>query len=338
MTRRIPQLHQAVPAAYVEMNRADAEREGLKKGDRVKVVSRRGSLELTVEVDGRGRPPRGTRVRAVLRRVVPREPPHAGRDGQHQQAAGLQEMRGSPGARLAALLGVLALGAPAACGRGSPAPAVARSTGERANGRAYDGAPPTIPHDASIGTCVTCHDGDGTVIDGVGIAPAVAARRRRRGWQHATVPPVSRASTRAIAARRLALHRPSTGGVARATRHARRTADDSSHPATARTVRRLPCRSGRARGDPHDASRAHTVPPVSRARRASTVLTAEAIEQRNMAFFPRVLAAQVGTVVELMEGDRDRCLRAGADAYLSKPFSRHGLLDAIESVLTAFPL
>jgi nitrate reductase NapA len=60
MTQRIPQLHQAVPNAYVEMNRADAEREGLKKGDRVKVASRRGTLELTVEVDGRGRPPRGT--------------------------------------------------------------------------------------------------------------------------------------------------------------------------------------------------------------------------------------------------------------------------------------
>jgi nitrate reductase NapA len=60
MTRRIPQLHQAVPNAYVEMNRADADREGLKKGDRVKVASRRGILELTVEVDGRGRPPQGT--------------------------------------------------------------------------------------------------------------------------------------------------------------------------------------------------------------------------------------------------------------------------------------
>jgi nitrate reductase (cytochrome) len=60
MTRRIPQLHQAVPGAYVEMNRADADREGLKKGDRVKLASRRGVLELTVEVDGRGRPPRGT--------------------------------------------------------------------------------------------------------------------------------------------------------------------------------------------------------------------------------------------------------------------------------------
>ena len=60
MTRRIKQLHQAVPAAYLEMNRADAEEMGVKKGDQVKIVSRRGSLELVVEVDGRGHPPRGT--------------------------------------------------------------------------------------------------------------------------------------------------------------------------------------------------------------------------------------------------------------------------------------
>ena len=60
MTRRIPQLYQAVPSAYVEMNRADAEAAGVKTGDRVKLVSRRGSLELTADVDGRGRPPRGT--------------------------------------------------------------------------------------------------------------------------------------------------------------------------------------------------------------------------------------------------------------------------------------
>jgi len=60
MTRRIKQLHQAVPEAYVEVNRADAETMGIKKGDRVKVVSRRGSVELKVEIDGRGRPPRGS--------------------------------------------------------------------------------------------------------------------------------------------------------------------------------------------------------------------------------------------------------------------------------------
>ena len=43
-------------------------------------------------------------VRAVLRRVAPRQSPHARRDGQHQQAAGLQEMRRPPATRLAAVV------------------------------------------------------------------------------------------------------------------------------------------------------------------------------------------------------------------------------------------
>ena len=60
MTRRVPQLHRAVPQAYVEMNRADAVALGVNPGDPVRVVSRRGALELAVQVDGRGRPPRGT--------------------------------------------------------------------------------------------------------------------------------------------------------------------------------------------------------------------------------------------------------------------------------------
>jgi len=60
MTRRIKELHQAVPKAFVELNRADATALGVKDGDRVRVVSRRGSLELTVQLDGRGRPPRGS--------------------------------------------------------------------------------------------------------------------------------------------------------------------------------------------------------------------------------------------------------------------------------------
>ena len=60
MTRRTKQLHQAAPTAYVELNRADAQELGVKKGDQVKLASRRGELELTVEVDGRGKPPRGT--------------------------------------------------------------------------------------------------------------------------------------------------------------------------------------------------------------------------------------------------------------------------------------
>ncbi|MFO0811364.1 MAG: molybdopterin-dependent oxidoreductase [Gemmataceae bacterium] len=60
MTRRVKQLHQAVPEAYVELNRADAIQLGVTTGDRVRLVSRRGKLELPVVVDGRGRPPRGS--------------------------------------------------------------------------------------------------------------------------------------------------------------------------------------------------------------------------------------------------------------------------------------
>lgn len=60
MTRRVRQLHQAVPQASVEVNRADAQELGIKTGDRVRLVSRRGSLEMPVLVDGRGKPPRGS--------------------------------------------------------------------------------------------------------------------------------------------------------------------------------------------------------------------------------------------------------------------------------------
>jgi nitrate reductase NapA len=60
MTRRVKQLHQAVPEAYVEMNRSDATELGVKAGDRVRVASRRGELDLVVHIDGRGKPPRGT--------------------------------------------------------------------------------------------------------------------------------------------------------------------------------------------------------------------------------------------------------------------------------------
>jgi len=60
MTRRVPQLYQAMPEGYVELNRADAVELGLKSGDRARVVSRRGSLELPVRVDDRGMPPRGS--------------------------------------------------------------------------------------------------------------------------------------------------------------------------------------------------------------------------------------------------------------------------------------
>jgi len=60
MTRRVKQLHQAVPKAYVEMNRADAAQLGINDGDRVKLTSRRGTLTLPAKLQGRAQPPKGS--------------------------------------------------------------------------------------------------------------------------------------------------------------------------------------------------------------------------------------------------------------------------------------
>jgi nitrate reductase NapA len=59
MTRRIPQLHRAAPEAYVEMNPVDAAEMRIQNGERVRVVSRRGQIELKVTLNGKGRPERG---------------------------------------------------------------------------------------------------------------------------------------------------------------------------------------------------------------------------------------------------------------------------------------
>ena len=60
MTRRVPQLHRAMPKAYVEMHRADAVAMGISDGEQVRVESRRGYVDLPVWIDGRGKPPRGS--------------------------------------------------------------------------------------------------------------------------------------------------------------------------------------------------------------------------------------------------------------------------------------
>jgi len=60
MTRRVKQLHQAVPEAYVELNPVDAQRLEVGSGDRVRLTSRRGEMFLKAVVDGRGRPPLGS--------------------------------------------------------------------------------------------------------------------------------------------------------------------------------------------------------------------------------------------------------------------------------------
>jgi len=56
MTRRIPQLHRAMPRAYVEMNRDDAARLGIRNSEVVTVKSRRGAIDLPVWIGGRGDP------------------------------------------------------------------------------------------------------------------------------------------------------------------------------------------------------------------------------------------------------------------------------------------
>ena len=60
MTRRVKELHRAMPEAYVELNSKDALERGIKSGDSVEITSRRGKVELPVWVGGRGEPPRGT--------------------------------------------------------------------------------------------------------------------------------------------------------------------------------------------------------------------------------------------------------------------------------------
>jgi len=60
MTRRVPELHRAVPAAQVFMHPKDAEKQGLKRNDLVSVSSRRGKIKARVETQGRNKMPRGS--------------------------------------------------------------------------------------------------------------------------------------------------------------------------------------------------------------------------------------------------------------------------------------
>jgi nitrate reductase NapA len=59
MTQRVPTLHRSVPHAYVELHRDDAARLRVRSGDRVRIASRRGALEIEARIDYRAQPPRG---------------------------------------------------------------------------------------------------------------------------------------------------------------------------------------------------------------------------------------------------------------------------------------
>ncbi len=59
MTRRVKQLHQAMPEAFVELNAEDARELGVSDGAPVKLTSRRGEIILKAAVNRRGAPKRG---------------------------------------------------------------------------------------------------------------------------------------------------------------------------------------------------------------------------------------------------------------------------------------
>jgi nitrate reductase NapA len=59
MTQRVPELYQAIPDALIYMHPDDARTRGLRRGDEVKVVSRRGEMRSRVETRGRNKPPKG---------------------------------------------------------------------------------------------------------------------------------------------------------------------------------------------------------------------------------------------------------------------------------------
>lgn len=59
MTRRVPELHAAVPTAQIYIHATDAEKRGLEPNDLAWVESRRGKLKARVATDHRNRMPRG---------------------------------------------------------------------------------------------------------------------------------------------------------------------------------------------------------------------------------------------------------------------------------------
>lgn len=59
MTRRVPELHKAVPNAVCYMHPDDAKALGLRRGTEVEIASRRGAMRTRVETRGRNKPPRG---------------------------------------------------------------------------------------------------------------------------------------------------------------------------------------------------------------------------------------------------------------------------------------
>ena len=59
MTQRVPELFKAFPNAVCFIHPEDAKKHGLRRGDEVKVISRRGEIKTRIETRGRNKPPAG---------------------------------------------------------------------------------------------------------------------------------------------------------------------------------------------------------------------------------------------------------------------------------------
>jgi nitrate reductase NapA len=59
MTRRVPELYRAMPNALCYMHPEDARARNLRRGDDVRVISRRGEIRVRLETRGRDKPPPG---------------------------------------------------------------------------------------------------------------------------------------------------------------------------------------------------------------------------------------------------------------------------------------
>lgn len=59
MTRRVPEINRAFPNNVVYMHPLDAQKRGMRHGDEIKVISRRGEMVSYLDTRGRNRPPEG---------------------------------------------------------------------------------------------------------------------------------------------------------------------------------------------------------------------------------------------------------------------------------------
>jgi nitrate reductase NapA len=71
LTQRIPTLHRSIPHAYVEIHRDDAARLGVRDGERVRLASRRGSIDVEARLNYRSQPAPGQLFVPTFDEAVP---------------------------------------------------------------------------------------------------------------------------------------------------------------------------------------------------------------------------------------------------------------------------